>query len=141
MYDNMPLKDWKAKTGEVRISQGREMENVQQHISGGVNKRVMSMLFPIVGDIIEVDEGNTNAKEDVSVRDLLFKEKQMQADEQQKRENVIVTSGGLIFLAIAALLVTAAFLMSPVIGNIFSKYRISSSTAQTYSDVQVKRKT
>ena len=48
----------------------------------------------------------------------------MQSDEKQNKENMIVTSGGLIFLAIAALLVTASFLMSPVIQTIFSKYSI-----------------
>ena len=53
----------------------------------------------------------------------MVKEKEKQSEEQQKRENMTVTRGGLIFLAIAALLVTASFLMSPVIENIFSKYR------------------
>ena len=104
---------------QVRIRQGR-------HFAGGVNRTVRSTIYPSVGDIIEEDEEYTNTEEETSARDTLFKwvvnEKQRQADEQQNRENVIVTSGGLIFLAIAALLVTASFLMSPLIENILSKF-------------------
>ena len=113
----MPTPDWNAKK-DVRISQVSETEkkNIQEHhkyFFGCVpdrNRRVKGMIYPAVGDIIEEDEENSNAEEEASARE---KEKQRQSGEQQKRENVIVTSGGLIFLAIAALLVTASFLISP----------------------------
>jgi hypothetical protein len=117
--DTMPL--------PVRMSQVSEMKNIQEHheyVSGGVadrNSRVRSKIYPAVGE----DEENRNCEEEASAREPLnkcvVKEKKRQSDEQQKRENMIVTSGGLIFLAIAALLVTASFLMSPVIQTIFSK--------------------
>ena len=52
----------------------------------------------------------------------VLKERQSRSSKEKKITNVIVTSGGLIFLLIAAALVTATFLMSPVIENIFCKY-------------------
>ena len=78
------------------------------------------MIYPAVGDIIEEDGEEASAREPLN--NWVVKEKERQCDEQQKRENVIVTSGGLIFLAIAALLITASFLMSPVIHTIFRKF-------------------
>ena len=57
---------------------------------------ILYTIYPSVGDIIEEDEEYTNADEEASARDPLFKwevnEKHRQADEQQKRENVIVRS-------------------------------------------------
>ena len=53
-------------------------------------------------------------------------ERQSQSSKEKKRTNVVVTSGGLIFMLIAAALVTATFLMSPVIENIFCKYSLLS---------------
>ena len=50
--------------------------------------------------------------------------RQARSSKEKKRSNVIVTSGGLIFMLIAAALVTATFLMSPVIESIFCKYSI-----------------
>jgi hypothetical protein len=55
---------------------------------------------------------------------LLLEERHRRSSIQQKRTNVMVTSGGLIFLLIAAALVTASFLMSPVIETILSKYSL-----------------
>ena len=109
----------------VRTSQVSDMEDIQEHhkyVSGGLanrNRRVRSMIYPAVSDIIEDDE--ESARE--PLYNWVVKEKEKQSDEQQKRENVIVTSGGLIFLAIAALLITASFLISPVIENIFRNYK------------------
>ena len=48
--------------------------------------------------------------------------RQSRSTKEKKRTNVIVNSGGLIFLLIAAALVTATFLVSTVIENIFGKY-------------------
>ena len=56
----------------------------------------------------------------------VLKERQSRSSKEKKRTNVIVTSGGLIFMLIAAALVTATFLMSPVIEDIFSKYSMFS---------------
>ena len=81
-----------------------------------VNGRVRSKIYPAVGDIIEEAEEEVSAREPLN--NWVVKEKEKQSEEQQKRENMIVTSGGLIFLAIAALLVTASFLMSPVIHTV-----------------------
>ena len=50
-----------------------------------------------------------------------LEEKKRRKAEEEKRANVMVTSGALIFLLVAAALVTASFLMSPVIENMFSK--------------------
>ena len=52
----------------------------------------------------------------------VLRERQLRSSKEKKRSNVIVTSGGLIFMLIAAALVTATFLMSPVIESIFCKY-------------------
>ena len=52
----------------------------------------------------------------------VLKERQSRSSKEKKITNVIVTSGGLIFMLIAAALVTATFLMSPVIESIFCKY-------------------
>ena len=43
------------------------------------------------------------------------------AKKQQKRDTVLVTSGALTFILLAASLVTISFLMSPVIEQIFGK--------------------
>ena len=43
------------------------------------------------------------------------------AERQQKRATVMVTSGGLTFILLAAALVTTSFLMSPVIEQVFGK--------------------
>ena len=53
-----------------------------------------------------------------------LRERQSRSHKEKKRMNVIVTSGGLIFMLVAAALVTATFLMSPVIEDIFCKYCI-----------------
>ena len=53
-------------------------------------------------------------------------ESHSRSSKEEKRTNVIVTSGGLIFMLIAAALVTATFLVSPVIKDIFSKYSMLS---------------
>ena len=45
----------------------------------------------------------------------VLRERQSRSSKEKKRTNVIVTSGGLIFMLVAAALVTATFLMSPVI--------------------------
>ena len=42
-------------------------------------------------------------------------------DTKSERANAMVTSGALIFILIAATLVTATFLMSPVIEDAFGK--------------------
>ena len=47
------------------------------------------------------------------------------ADRQQKRATVIVTSGALTLILLAAALVTISFLMSPVIEQIFGKIKNS----------------
>jgi hypothetical protein len=49
------------------------------------------------------------------------------ADRQQKRATVMVTSGALTFILLAAALVTISFLMSPVIEQIFGKVEYSLS--------------
>ena len=51
--------------------------------------------------------------------------------------NVIVTRRGLIFMLIAAALVTASFLISPVIENIYCKYCLRSyvSKARTVKPI------
>ena len=46
------------------------------------------------------------------------------AKKQQKRDTVLVTSGALTFILLAASLVTISFLMSPVIEQIFGKQHI-----------------
>ena len=46
-----------------------------------------------------------------------------------ERANVMVTSGALIFILIAATLVTATFLMSPAIENAFGQYELPVSVA------------
>ena len=48
--------------------------------------------------------------------------------QKRKKATAIVTSGALTFMILAAALVTASFLMSPVIEDVFSKY-LSSFTA------------
>jgi hypothetical protein len=45
------------------------------------------------------------------------------ARRQQQRASVVVTGGALTFVLLAALLVTASFLMSPVIEEIFGKHQ------------------
>ena len=50
-----------------------------------------------------------------------IEEKHRKSANDQKRANVIVTSGALIFILISAALVTASFLISPVLETIFSK--------------------
>ena len=53
-------------------------------------------------------------------------------DEKTERANVMVTSGALLFILIAATLVTATFLMSPVIEDAFGKHSTNSATATAY---------
>ena len=74
----------------VRTSQVSDMEDIQEHhkyVSGGLanrNRRVRSMIYPAVSDIIEDDEE--------SAREPLYNwvVKERQSEEQQMRENVIV---------------------------------------------------
>ena len=58
-------------------------------------------------------------------RILIIKFLKIQGDiERQKRKTAtaIVTSGALTFMILAAALVTASFLMSPVIEDVFGRY-------------------
>ena len=53
----------------------------------------------------------------------VYQERKMKKNMTQRRKaTVMVTSGALTFILLAATLVTATFLMSPVIEQIFSKY-------------------
>ena len=63
----------------------------------------------------------------------VLRERQARTSKEKKRSNVIVTSGGLIFMLIAAVLVTATFLMSPVIESIFCKYSIHMAETMFFS--------
>ena len=51
------------------------------------------------------------------------KQKMMNTKYQWRRATVMVTSGALTIILLAATLVTATFLMSPVIEKVFSKYQ------------------
>ena len=54
----------------------------------------------------------------------LMKKITRKAKKQQKRDTVLVTSGALTFILLAASLVTISFLMSPVIEQIFGKSKL-----------------
>ena len=58
------------------------------------------------------------------------------ARRQQQRATVVVTGGALTFVLLAALLVTASFLMSPVIEEMFGKY-LSMSLSISLSDFKI----
>ena len=58
------------------------------------------------------------------------------ARRQQQRASVVVTGGALTFVLLAALLVTASFLMSPVIEEMFGKY-LSMSLSIYLSDFKI----
>ena len=50
-----------------------------------------------------------------------MEEMSREADRQQKRATVMVTSGALTFILLAAAMITTSFLISPVIEDIFGK--------------------
>ena len=55
------------------------------------------------------------------------KQKMMNTKYQRRRATVMVTSGALTIILLAATLATATFLMSPVIDKVFSKYQTMTS--------------
>ena len=57
-------------------------------------------------------------------KEVEWKMKMNKNENQRKKSTVIMTSGGLIFTLLAATLVTATFVMSPIIEKIFSKYNL-----------------
>ena len=90
----------------------------------------------IVEDIFEDDETGEQKSTEVSMIEARYEENSMQltsfsnyqmdeitrkADIHKKRASVMVTSGALAFILLAAALVTTSFLMSPVIEEIFGK--------------------
>ena len=100
-------------------------------------ERDRGIINPGVGDIIEEDEENLSPEQEaVDIESdcletastgtlfnrLAAAETQKQSNNEQERANVIVTSGGFIFLLIAAALITASFIMSPVLETILSKF-------------------
>ena len=84
-------------------------------------------------DDIITKVGNANSLADLVTSRKSFAKKLQEIEEEQKRKmtntkyqrrraTVMVTSGALTIILLAATLVTATFLMSPVIEKVFSKY-------------------
>ena len=121
------------------ISQFSEMDIIvdnHDHVHNNVTakkKRVKNTIYPASDIIEEVEESITVEQIAVEIEQNLegpvrgsiskveLKDKQKNSDKAQERTNAIVNSGGLIFLLVAAVLVTASFFISPTIETFFSK--------------------
>ena len=149
MVDTVSQQDLEANKGPRRLGKKSvrmevsEMEIIaenQRHSSDGVSDRNMrygGTNNPGVGDIIEQDDENLSPEQEaVDIESdcqetasfgtlfnrLAAAETQKQSNNEQERANVIVTSGGFIFLLIAAALITASFIMSPVLETLISRF-------------------
>ena len=95
------------------------------------DRRAKRTLSSAVRDIIEeyeqeceqINESEKSSTASFKIPSSIskLKERRRSSSNDEKRANVIVTGGALIFLLLAATLVTASFLISPVIETIFSK--------------------
>ena len=140
-----PRTDRVAKTRPGKpgsISQFSEMDIIvdnDDHVHNNVTAkktRVKNMIYPASDIIEEVEESITVEQIAVEIEPITqnleapvrgpinkveLEDKQKNSDKAQERTNTIVTSGGLIFLLVAAVLVTASFFISPTIETFFSK--------------------
>ena len=97
-----------------------------------VGERKNSLFGPTVNGIVTLADLNTIADIDDEISRIrkssanMMTEKQkteilIRENKSQKRATAIVTSGALTFLVVAATMVTASFLMSPTIEEMFGK--------------------
>ena len=137
---NMGPRRLGKKSMRIEVSEVEILAENQQYSNESVSDRNMrdrGIINPGVGDIIEEDEENLSPEQEaVDIESdcletassgtlfnrLAAAETQKQSNNEQERANVIGTSGGFIFLLIAAALITASFIMSPVLETILCKF-------------------